>query len=233
MKKQTAFISILLVTLLVGAGTVFAQTSAEESAEVSAASGGGLGKGINSMVRGILGESENDAARKSAQPSEPSAMMQMNAVSDQGTNLRIASPQSQTMSMKAAFVADTVIPMSDEELRAYIHDQMTQDSNIQSIDSSDTHVRITYTIPSKVFRVVKFTLRVTASATVSGETEVTYPWYAFAASSAVQELRVHLRENVEPLIPRANFTPDEQRMLIDELHVSLAAQFGAPLGGDR
>lgn len=234
MKKQTAITSIFLITLCIGAGTVFAQTSVDTSASLEAEtnSGGGLGKGINSMVRSILGETEESAALYSAPTPEPSLMMQMNAAADQSAEARMV-PEAATMSMKAGFAADTIIPMSKIELSDYIHDLLIQDSNVQSVDSSDTHVRLTYAVPSKVFRVVRVTMRVTVSATISGKTEVTYPWYAFASSAAVAELKSDVRERVLPLIPSEPFTPDEQRVLIDELHLALAAKFGSSTGGDR
>lgn len=230
MKKQTTVTSIFLATLLLGAGTVFAQATVQNSVGIET-SGGGLGKGINSMVRSILGEGEGQAEKKSAPAPEPSLRMQMNAVSDQA--MPVSPPQASTMMMKAEFSEQAVSPMTQAELNAYIRELLLQDSNIQSIDSSDTHVRITYTVPSKVFRVVKVTLRVTASAAVSGETSVTYPWYAFGATAALNDLRADLKSNVEPGIPTESFTTDDQRTLIDALHVSLAAKLGSSTGGDR
>ena len=231
MKKQTALTALFLVTLIMGGGTVLAQTAvqADTSTEADINTGGGLGKGINSMVRGILGD-DSSQARSGAPTPEPSLMMQMNATMD--TRAPIA-PQAAKMSAKSAPAAITAAAMTDADLGAYVHEQLAQDSNIQSIDTSDTHVRITYAVPSTVFRFVRVTLRVTVGASASGATEVTYPWYAFGSSAMIAELKRDVNENVAPLIPKRTFTPDEQKTLIDGIHVALAAKLGSSTGGDR
>ena len=232
MKKQTAVTIAILVALLVGAGTVSAQTAvqADASSQTDVTTGGGLGKGIKSMVRGILGD-EPTQTIDNAPAAKPSVMMQINAKSDPNGSVHIA-PQSAARAMKSAVRADAA-SMTDAQLSEYIHALILEDSNIQSIDSSDSHVRITYVVPSRVFRFLRITLRVTVGATASGATEVTYPWYAFDSTHTMAELKADVAAHVEQLIPKNAFTPLEQKMLIDQIHVALVSKLGTSTAGDR
>ena len=231
MKKQTALTSLFLAALILGGGTVSAQTAAQATTSTQAQvnTGGGLGKGINSMVRGILGD-DSSQAQSGAPAPEPSLMMQMNATMD--SHVRVA-PKAAAMSAKSVTDSDAARAMTDTELGAYVHALLLQDSNIQSIDSADSHVRITYAVPSTVLRFVRVTLRMTVEASASGATEVTYPWYAFGSSRTISVLKADVAERVQPLIPKRAFTPIEQKMLIDAIHVSLASKLGSSTGGDR
>lgn len=231
MKKQTAYAAVFLTGLVLMTGSTSAQTNL--SSEPGAGpSSGGLGKGLSNMVRGILGEQESSGPRYSV-PAEPSLMMQMDAAADMGSFGEDMAPQTMMTSMKAANAAETIVPMTNEELSEYVHRLILEDSNIQSIDTADTHVRITYAVPSKVFRMVNVVLRVTVGAQVSGRTEVTYPWYAFATAGAASDLKKDVALKVSPLIPSQPFTPDEQRLLIDAIHGTLAARLGTSTGGDH
>jgi hypothetical protein len=231
MKPRSVIFAIAIAVLPFCAGVVSAQTDTQAGATAEMyVHDGGLGRGLSNMVKGILGETEAPQARYAA-PAEPSVMMQMTAL-DSNASVT-AAPQAATMSLKAANAETTIVPMSDSELSAYVHDLLIADSNIQSIDTSDTHVRVTYAVPSTVFRFVKVVLRVTVSANASGLADVSYPWYSFAASHAATDLRTDVSERVAPLIPGHAFSPDEQRMLIDEIHLTLAARLGSSTGGDR
>ena len=229
MKKQTIYTVALISGLVLTTGSAFAQVDVSGNAGIEA---GGLGKGLSNMVRGILGEQEASSGARFSAPAEPSVMMQMDAAADMNAQAPLA-PQAMTMSLKAANAKETIVPMSVDELAAYVHQLILSDSNIQSVDTSDSHVRVTYAVPSKVFRLMKVTLRVTVGAQASGQTEVTYPWYAFATARAASDLKTDMQERIVPLIPAHAFTPDEQRMLIDEIHLMLEARLGSSTGGDR
>lgn len=235
MKKQ-AVILIGLTLALAAYSTVSAQilVQADASASAETNSGGGLGKGLNYMVKSILGDTgqSEPASAQSAPVPAAAMMMQVNTAAD----ARLA-PQPETMSLKSAmtaFNADAAIePVTEESLHAYILELMREDSHIQSVDTSDTHVRVTYAVPAKVLGFVRVVLKITAGAYASGKTDVSYPWYSFAASRAAPELQTRLTEQVEPLISSESFTLEEQQTLIDAIHIALAGEFESSTGGDR
>ncbi len=235
MKKETAILGILLTAVvLFSITTVSAETIVQGEANTQGEinSGGGLGKGLNYMVRSILGES-NESVVEMQIPVAPHATLMVEADSALQANTRMA-PAPEAMMFKASFASDAAIaPLTEADLHTYISALLSSDSNIQSVDTAETHVRITYAVPAKVFGFVPVTLRVTAGAYISGATEVAYPWYGFTMSRAVAEFKTMLAERIEPVIPTTEFTLEDQKMLIDELHVALAAKFGSSTGGDR
>ncbi len=238
MKKQTV-ISIVLLAALAAGTSVSAQTTvqADASADIESNTGGGLGKGISHMVRNILGDDASTEAATFAAPAAPEASLMMQAQSSGVVNAAPSpAPQAFKATFKSAsFAADTVqlAPMTKDDLRAYISGLLESDSNLQSVDTSESHVRVTYAVPAKIFRVVPVIMKVTAGAYASGGTDVSYPWYAFAASHASAAFKASLNTDVAPLIPSGDFSLEDQKTLIDTLHVTLAATFGSSTRGDQ
>lgn len=227
--NKMSVIPVIAAVSLMTAGTVFAQATVQSDTRAQLNTGG-LGKGLNTMVRSILGDTESAQAKLASPPAEPSLMMQMNAAADVQS---AGSPQARSMSFEASNADAAVVAMSDGELSAYVRELLLADSNLQSIDTSDTHVRVTYAVPSKVLRFVNVTLRITVSANAAKTTEVVYPWYAGLASNVRTDFKRRAATEIDGLIPNHPFTPDEQRELIDRIHVMLAGEFGPSSGGDR
>lgn len=151
-------------------------------------------------------------------------MMQMN------THMDASGPEARSASLMSAKVAE---PLTDEALYAYVSSLMDEDSNIQSIDTASTHVRVTYAVPSKVFGLVRVWLKITVGAYASGGTEVSYPWYTFAASKVSSDFRARVNDRIEPMITSESMNPDQQKSIIDEIHAMLAAEFGSSTRGDQ
>lgn len=228
MKKSTVVAGILVLAIAgFSAMSASAQIQSTTSAELN--SGGGLGKGLNYMVRSILGDTQESAASVVA-PQATTMMMQVNTAADTTT----APPQAR--SLKAAPEAASLMmasALTEDGLHKHIQSLMRVDSNLQSVDTAETHVRLTYAFPVKAFGFVPVMARVTVGAYVSGRTEVSYPWYAFSTKTLSNEFKTRVKEHVVPLIPPQEFTLEAQQTLINEIHVVLAGEFGSSTSGDQ
>ncbi len=234
MKKQAILPLIIIVSVLGWAGAISAQSTvgAEASASAEADSGGGLGQGLRNMVRGILGD--DDASFVPPAAPEASLMMQANPT------LEAPAPTRMMMQAKTTAAEDmstmSVEALTAAELSAYTRELMREDNKIQSIETADTHVRITYAQPAKVLKFVSVVMKITVSTYIDGRVEVSYPWYAFAASKHSAELKAAVSNRVQPMTSveaTESFSLETQRALVDAMHVVLATEFSSSTGGDQ
>ncbi len=231
MKKQRAtavFLAMSIVAL--SAASASAQMNASAQGEVNA--GGGLGSGLNYMVKNILGES----AAQSAPVAPQTMMMQMNTAVDGAAEADMsAPPQARTMSFKAAAANETmmVVALTEEGLHEHIQELLRNDDSLQSVDTAETHVRLAYAVPARAFGFVPVMAKITVGAYASGETRVSYPWYAFATKKLSNSFKAKVQERVKPLITSESFTLEQQQMLIDEIHLVLAGEFQSSTGRDQ
>lgn len=233
MKKQTAITISILLALLTGAVSVSAQTSAQTDAQAHV--GGGLGTGISHMVQSILGDS-------AAVQSTTTVLLKTAAPVQAPTTPRpkaAAVPQAASLAFKFASTGTlSTQPLTTEDLNVYVHQLLHDDSRLQSVDTADTHVRLTYAVPSKIFGVMPVMVRVTVGTYASGGVDVAYPWYAFAAGLS-SDFKARMIDTIQPLHTSASssaavsFSPDQQKTYIDLIHMALATEFKSSTGGDK
>lgn len=230
--KDRKSIAVVLILAIVAfsATTAFADkdTSIESEGEY-----GGLGRGLDRMVRSILGESQEsyEAVSPQAAPTPTSMMMQANPAAD----MKAAAPTGRAMTFKAAQTQETIeqVVVTEERLHEHIRTLLRDDSSLQSVDTAETHVRVTYTHPVKIFRFVPVTARITVAAYASGEVEIGYPWYAFATKTLARGFDTRVRAMVEPTVPKGEFSLETQAALVDEIYTLLSETFGASVHGER
>ncbi len=223
MKKQTAITALLAISIVaLSAVSASAQVQAALNAEMQT---GGLGSGLNSMVRNILGEQEAAQANSAAQTMMMTAPLP--AALDMSAQSQPQATHARTMSLKAEVAADTlmVAALTEDDLHAYIQSLMEGDVGLLSVDTAETHVRVTYAADAKVFGIVPVMAKITVGAYASGETRVTYPWYAFATKRLSNEFKRSVQERIEPLITSESFTLEQQQILIDEMYLILSSEF--------
>lgn len=222
MKKSTAITGLLAITFVAfSVGIASAQQqSANTSAEIQA---GGLGTGINSMVRSILNDGAAQPPMPAAQPSAQSMMMSAEAVLDMPVEAEARSMKAETMN--ASFAMEATV-QTEDDVRELIRSLLKNDANLQSIDASDSHVRVTYRAKGVLFRLIKVTIPVTAEAYASGETSVSYPWYATHAG-VKSDIRTRFDERFAPQIESQTLSPANRIQLMSDMHAFFTEEFAS------
>lgn len=225
MKKQTVITGFLAITFAaISITSVSAQTAADVNSTAGATvnSGGGLGTGLNSMVRNILGE---DQQMKPVAP-QAALMMEANTAADMS-----APPAQARMMMKAESANATAFSMqaprqTNEDVAVMIHTLLKNDGNLQSIDASDTRVRVIYMIRGMLFKFIPVTVPVTGEAYASGKTIVTYPWYA-SRVGIKSDIRSRFNARIAPQIENTSISPNNRVLLIGEIHTFFTEEFNS------
>jgi hypothetical protein len=211
MKKETAisiFAAILLASLSIAGAS--AQTAVDLNAQVN--TGGGLGKGLNSMVRNILGEEDE---QQLIAP-QASLMMESNASADMSAPAPAARMLKADVSSATMAYSQVTAPMTDDDVSQLISALLIQDDRLQSVDASDTHVRMTYRTEGTVLRFIRVQIPVTAEAYISGQTSLSYPWYVRVPGAG--DMRARLDARIGSLINTESITPDNRALLINEMY---------------
>jgi hypothetical protein len=210
----TGFIAVSLVVFSISTAAA-QQLNASTSADVRA---GGLGTGLNSMVRSILGEQSNAPVAPS--PAPAALMMSAEAAAD------MSQPQERAMKASAsnAMISLQAAAQTEEDVSALIRSLLQNNADLQSIDASDTHVRLTYRAHGTVLRFLKVSIPVTGEAYISGKTTVSYPWYAGMAGLN-GDIRARFEERIAPLIQTETLSPETRIQLISEMHAFFTEEF--------
>ncbi len=221
MKKGTAITALIMVTLIAASGGAASaqQLSASTSAETSI---GGLGTGLNSMVRSILNDEPKASPAPAAQPAAQMMMIEADAQTRSGGD-------SNARNMNAG-TANTAFTMqaaaqTEADVSEFIRSILKNDANVQSVDASDSHVRLTYRTNGTVFRFLKVTIPVTGEVYVSGKTTVTYPWYATMAGLK-SDIRTRFTERLE-FTASESIPPETQIQLISTMHAFFNEEFAS------
>ncbi len=222
MKKSTAITGLLAITFVAfSVGIASAQQqSANTSAEIQA---GGLGTGINSMVRSILNDGAARPPMPAAQPSAQSMMMSAEAVLDMPVEAEARSMKAETMN--ASFAMEATV-QTEDDVRELIRSLLENDSNLQAIEASDSHVRLTYRVKGSVLKFIKVTMPVTGEAYVSGDTTVLYPWYATRAG-VKSDIRTRFDSRLSPHIESGSLSAANRIQLISEMHTFFTEEFAS------
>lgn len=222
MKKSTAITGFLAITLVALSVATVSALELGATTETDVRSGG-LGTGLNSMVRSILNESSETLPPQAPQPAAQTMMMSAEATADTSFV-----PNVQTMKaspMNAAFSMETAA-QTDDDVRELIRSLLKNNSNVQSIDASDSHVRLTFRTKASKLRFLKVTMSITGEAYASGGTTVTYPWYATRAG-VKSDIRIRFDEQIAPLIAGESLTPENRIALISTMHAFFTEEFAS------
>ncbi len=210
MKIRSFFIfAVLLTGVSIPVFSVFAQSGSE--------SGGGLGGGISTMVRGILNDGEeSEADARMMMFSAPTA--DAVAAPSEGTE---TAPAAAAVMMKAmAAPAPT-----EEDAASFVRATLTSDERIRSIDVSDGHVRVSYNVQGTFLKLFKIPVVVRTEVYASGDVRLIMPWFARMPGSGTGFAR--LQERMSGFVPAETFDPALRIQILTEVHAFLLETYGA------
>ena len=115
---------------------------------------------------------------------------------------------------------------TDDDVRQLVRSLLENDTHVHAIDSSDSHVRVTYKTKGKVLRFLKVTIPVTGEAYVSGDTAVTYPWYASMAGVRT-DIKTRFDARIASQIESESLSPSNRIQLISEMHAFFTEEFAS------
>jgi hypothetical protein len=223
---------ILFVTALFAAGFAYAHETAQPHTESN------LGTGLSSMVRGILGESDQpeDMAEANASfqatmqakyaPAPASEVRSMSAVEVQdATMMRIGEGGGMGSAMSATMAFNAIVATEEDALNS-MRSIMESDTRVQSLDVSDGHVRLTFAVRSKILNLIPKTIPITAGVYASGETELSYPWYASMAKHVPKDFNVRIESSLAGFANENGFTPQERIDIMHTMYAAFVTEFG-------
>lgn len=205
----------VFVVLLLSAATAHAQVEGGAYAEGEVNTGGGLGDGISHMVRSILGETNENESEDSR-----AGDARMQKTIDAAPVMMMQADLSATAALSVTTEVSADVPVHLRSLRE-------RDQNIQTIEATETRVRLSYTTDAYIFRLVPVTMRVRAEVSSSGEARISYPWYAFAVRGISADFESHFAARMAPYLDGEPFASEEQIILADEIYAALATEFDA------
>ena len=225
MKNKAAITGLIAVTLVaLSAASVSAQADVRANTSTSAeVRVGGLGTGLNHMVRTILGD---DSSASLLPAAEPAAQTMMMSVEDAADTVAIPSGRAMKAESSDMMFSLQASAQTEEDVRILIRSLLQNDANLQSIDASDTHVRLTYRTHGTVLKFLRVTIPVTGEAYISGKTTVSYPWYAGMAG-VKSDIRARFEERIAPQIGSEDMSADTQIQLIGEMHQFFTEEFAS------
>ncbi len=224
MKKGSAITGFLTIAF-VAFSIVTVSAQQMESTTNTDVRAGGLGTGLNSMVRSILNEEATAPQSPTALPAAQTMMMKVDAAAD--ASVASYERSMDARAMNTSFSMEAVVH-TDEDVRELIRSLLKNNANMQSIDASDTHVRITYRTKGSVLRFLRVTMPVTAEAYVSGRTTVSYPWYATRAG-VKSDIRTRFDARISPQIETGSITASNRIQLINEMHAFFSDEFATKI----
>ncbi len=223
MRKRTViagFFSIIFVAISVT--SVSADSAVTASATTSAAVHvGGLGTGLSHMVQSILGDKSS--------PSAPVAAQSAYISNKVNPDFSVVHARSMTNKASTTIPTDSLVHGSiqtDIDVSEYIGHLLQNDGNLQAIEASDSHVRVTYLKRGIIFKLVQMSVPVIGEAYVSGKTTVTYPWYAGMAGIR-SDIRSRFDARIAKEINTSSLTPENRIQLIHQMYSFFADEFSS------
>jgi hypothetical protein len=126
---------------------------------------------------------------------------------------------------------------SNSDLSAYAKSVVQADPNVSAAMVSQTNVSLGYAQPAKLFGMFPISIDATVSVDSSGNTTVSYPWYAFLTNADSASLKSDVRAAVQPTISangsgQTTFSASEQAQLLAAMHDAVKSNLGASAAAD-
>jgi hypothetical protein len=91
---------------------------------------------------------------------------------------------------------DPELVETESDLEAYATTLLINDENAKRIEVGESDVELTYRTHAKLFGFIPVLVSATATVNEDGETEVSYPWYAFLSSTNEAEIEADIEERL-------------------------------------
>jgi hypothetical protein len=240
------FAITLLSALSASALAVSANTAASAQAGNSAPSAAGIdvsasgttnvGSGTGADVNAVIGASSSpDAApgaQGQAQANQNAASAGARATADLTPIVMTRADISATTGPFAPM--DATVVQTQGNLSSYVGYQLQSDENLSSVDTSSQQVAVTYKGGAKLFGFIPVSLDTTATTDDSGKVTVSYPWWAFMASTADKsKLQGDLQANVttalaaHPSSMQMSYSASQQAALIASMKSAMETDLNA------
>jgi len=120
------------------------------------------------------------------------------------------------------------------DLSAYASGVVGGDKNVDAVAASEDSVSVSYKQPAKLFGFIPIFLSATATVKSTGETTVSYPWYAFLATTDSAMVESNVKAATAATLAAnagadAKLSAATQAKLVEEIHAALKSSLEASL----
>ncbi len=132
----------------------------------------------------------------------------------------------------------TVTPSSvqtGDTLSAYASSVVQTDADVDSARLSDSAVSLGYKARAKLFGIIPVFVNATATVNADGGTTISYPWYAFLATTNSDSLKTDVEAATASTVQAntsTSFSAQTQAQLLDEMHAAMKASLQASLAAE-
>lgn len=188
MNKKEMILSASAAAAMVMVALPAAALSVSGSSAASVDTDGGLGARVDHVINATLGGTAstgvsvtaNGSANEGSDSSAMSAGLGVNADVSGDTRAPImvtrADVEGNTVTSASA---DASTVLNDADLSDFIAAQIKADGNVNSIQSTQDSVAMSYRVPAKFLGFIPMNVDATAVVNADGTVSVTYPWYSF------------------------------------------------------